>query len=126
MLNPFHMLQVVDAELEVSHCPDGDRNPIVTRSNPGSSFSRCHSPSRIGDTFDCRINVFNPIQVGYLIKRINSTGACQIGRRGFTEAKSLQHRPDRVNCARGRRENKKLVQKGESFVEKGLRGREIW
>jgi hypothetical protein len=108
-LNPFHMLQVVDSCLEISHCPDGDRNPIVTRSNPGSSFSRCHSPSQIGDTFDCRFNVINSIQVVYLIKLINPTGACQIGRRGVTEAKPLQHRPARANCAHGRGENQKLV-----------------
>jgi hypothetical protein len=120
------MLQVVNAELEVSHCSDGYRNPIFTQSNPGSLFSRFHSPSRIGDTLDSRIHVVNPIQVGYLIKRINPTGTCQVGRRGFTEAKSLQHRPDRVNCARGQRENQKLVPQGEIFVENGIRDREIW
>jgi hypothetical protein len=80
-------------------------NTIVKRANCYLSRSCRHIPSRISDSVDRYNHVINAIQVGDLIHGINSTGACQIGRRGLTESQSLQHLPDRANRAHCKIEN---------------------
>jgi hypothetical protein len=62
-LNPFHMFEIIYTKFQVSHCYDGDRYPIFTSSNSCSSAFCRHSPSRISDSFDGCIHVFNPIQI---------------------------------------------------------------
>jgi hypothetical protein len=81
-LDYLHVFQIIYTNLQVSHCPDGDRYPIVTQSNRCFSCYCHRRPSRIRDSFDGCIYIINAIQVGNIIQIINTTGACQIGRRG--------------------------------------------
>jgi hypothetical protein len=81
-LDSLHVFQIVNTKLQVGHHPDEDRDPIVTLSNCLWSRSCRHHLSRIRDSFDCSIYIVNAIQVGNLIKRINATGARQIGHSG--------------------------------------------